>query len=162
FSTKLRRNLIKPELQSDLWSFLGGIARKNGCKALIVGGTENHVHILLSLPADKPLAKAMQLIKGTSSRWMNETHSKNFAWKEYANPARIECAGADDAFHLRDGDAARGPRCLRHGAVVPRRDLLVHGEIPLRIGNGSAYQRDVNRNHGIEEILFALAVPELD
>ena len=82
FSTKLRRNLIKPELQSDLWSFLGGIARKNGCKALIVGGTENHVHILLSLPADMPLAKAMQLIKGASSRWMNETHTKNFAWQE--------------------------------------------------------------------------------
>jgi len=49
FSTKLRRDLIKPEIQSDLWSFLGGIARKNGCKALMVGGIENHVHMLLSL-----------------------------------------------------------------------------------------------------------------
>jgi len=28
FSTKLRRNLIKVEFQSDLWSFLGGIAQK--------------------------------------------------------------------------------------------------------------------------------------
>jgi hypothetical protein len=27
---------MKPEIQSDVWSFLGGIARKNGCKALIV------------------------------------------------------------------------------------------------------------------------------
>ena len=59
-----------------------GIARKNKCKALKVGGTENHVHILLSLPADMPLSKAMQLIKGASSRWMNETHTKNFAWQE--------------------------------------------------------------------------------
>ena len=82
FSTKLRRNLIKPEIQSDLWSFLGGIARKNKCKALMVGGTENHVHILLSLPTDISLAKAMQLIKGASSRWMNETHTRNFAWQE--------------------------------------------------------------------------------
>ncbi len=82
FSTKLRRNLIKPEIQSDLWSFLGGIARKNGFKALIVGGTENHVHILLSLSANTALAKAMQVIKGASSRWMNETHTNNFAWQE--------------------------------------------------------------------------------
>ena len=82
FSTKLRRNLINVEIQSDLWSFLGGIARKNKCKALMVGGTENHVHILLSLPADVALAKAMQLIKGASSRWMNEIHTKNFAWQE--------------------------------------------------------------------------------
>ena len=82
FSTKLRRNLIQPEVQSDLWSFLGGIARKNKFKALTVGGTANHVYILLSLPADMALAKAMQLIKGASSRWMNESHTRNFAWQE--------------------------------------------------------------------------------
>jgi putative transposase len=28
------------------------------------------------------LAKAMQWIKGASSRWMNETHTKDFAWQE--------------------------------------------------------------------------------
>jgi putative transposase len=68
FSTKQRGNLIKAEVQSDLWAFLGGIARKNKFKALMVGGTQNHVHILLSLPADIALAKAMQLMKGASSR----------------------------------------------------------------------------------------------
>jgi len=82
FSTKLRRNLIKLEIQPDLWSLIGGIARKNKCKALAVGGIENHVHILLSLSPDMSLAKAMQLIKGASSRWMNETHTRHFAWQE--------------------------------------------------------------------------------
>ena len=61
---------------------MGGIARKNGFKALIVGGTEDHVHILLSLPATMPLAKAVQLSKGSSSRWMKETHTKGFSWLE--------------------------------------------------------------------------------
>jgi REP-associated tyrosine transposase len=37
---------------------------------------------LLSLPADLSLAKVMQLIKGASSRWMNETHTSHFAWQE--------------------------------------------------------------------------------
>lgn len=32
--------------------------------------------------ATLPLAKAMQLIKGTSSHWMNDTHAKGFAWQE--------------------------------------------------------------------------------
>lgn len=82
FSTKQRRNQIAPDVQPLLWAFLGGIARKNGFKALIVGGTENHVHVLLSLPATLPLAKAMQLIKGASSHWMNETHTRGFAWQE--------------------------------------------------------------------------------
>jgi REP element-mobilizing transposase RayT len=82
FSTKQRRNLITEAVRDDLWAFLGGIARKNGFKALIVGGTENHVHILLSLPATMPLAKAVQLFKGASSRWMNEKGLGDFAWQE--------------------------------------------------------------------------------
>ncbi len=82
FSTKERRNTIQPERQADLWSYLGGIARKNGFKAIAVGGTENHIHILLSLPAIMPLAKAMQLLKGGSSKWMNDTRDTRFAWQE--------------------------------------------------------------------------------
>ncbi len=82
FSTKQRRDLIPAAVQSDLWAFIGSIARKNGFKALIVGGTENHVHILLSLPATLTLAKAMQQVKGSSSHWMNETFKTEFAWQE--------------------------------------------------------------------------------
>ncbi|MGA9072795.1 MAG: transposase, partial [Candidatus Sulfotelmatobacter sp.] len=50
--------------------------------ALMVGGTENHVHILLSLPATLTLAKAMQLAIGASSHWMNEKFKSEFAWQE--------------------------------------------------------------------------------
>jgi putative transposase len=96
FSTKERRNLIRPEIQSDLWAFLGGIARKNGFKALIVGGTENHVHVLLSLPAQMPLAKAMQLIKGASSHWMNENHTKGFAWQQGYGAFTVGISQKDD------------------------------------------------------------------
>jgi len=82
FSTKNRRDLIAEEIQPQVWAFLGGIARKNGFKALIVGGIANHVHVLLSLPAVLPLSKAMRLIKGASSHWMNENHTRDFAWQE--------------------------------------------------------------------------------
>ncbi len=82
FSTKQRHNSIPTEIQARLWSFVGGIARKNGFKAVAVGGTANHVHILLSLPTTMPLAKAVQLLKGGSSKWMNETGNGNFAWQE--------------------------------------------------------------------------------
>lgn len=51
-------------------------------KAVAIGGTENHVHVLLSLPATMPLAKAMQLLKGGSSKWMNDTGADGFAWQE--------------------------------------------------------------------------------
>jgi REP element-mobilizing transposase RayT len=82
FSTKERRSSIAPDKLAQLWSYIGGIARRNGFKAIAVGGTVNHVHILLSLPATIPLAKAMQLLKGGSSKWMNETGGGDFAWQE--------------------------------------------------------------------------------
>ena len=96
FSTKHRRNLISAEIQSDLWAFLGGIARKNGFKALMVGGTADHVHILLSLPATIPLAKAMQLIKGASSHWMNEKHTQHFAWQAGYGAFTVGISQKDD------------------------------------------------------------------
>ena len=39
------------------------------------------MHLLLSLPATVPLAKAVQLLKGGSSKWMNENGIR-FAWQE--------------------------------------------------------------------------------
>ena len=82
FSTKGRAHTITPEIQERLWSFLGGIARKNGFKALAVGGTADHVHMLISLPATMPLAKAVQLLKGGSSKWLNEMIKPRFEWQQ--------------------------------------------------------------------------------
>ena len=83
FSTKDRRPVIAPELRPRLWAYLGGIAREHGMKALGVGGTGDHVHLLLSLPATQALATAMRRVKAGSSRWMHETGGQpGFAWQE--------------------------------------------------------------------------------
>ncbi len=48
-----------------------------------MGGTEGHVHILLSVPATKAVSQAMREIKQGSSRWMHETCGvPEFAWQE--------------------------------------------------------------------------------
>jgi len=83
FSTKERRKSIAPEIQPQLWAYMGGIAREHGLKALAVGGTKDHVHILLSLPSSFPVAKAMREIKSASSRWMHQTCAiESFEWQE--------------------------------------------------------------------------------
>ena len=84
FSTKERRKLITPEVQRRLWPYMGGVARENNMKALAIGGVEDHVHILLSLPATIPVAKAIQLIKGGSSKWLHDNFpaQRTFAWQE--------------------------------------------------------------------------------
>ena len=84
FSTKGRFPFIDQELESRLWPYMGGIARENGMKALSVGGTTDHVHALVSLPATLSVAKAIQLIKGGSSKWVHDQfpNHRKFEWQE--------------------------------------------------------------------------------
>jgi REP element-mobilizing transposase RayT len=84
FATKDRRPLLDPELRERLWPYLGGIARENNMKALEIDGVADHVHMLLSVPATMPISKAMQLIKGGSSKWIHDTFpdARLFAWQE--------------------------------------------------------------------------------
>ena len=89
FSTKGRRRLIHEDTRRRLWSFLGGIARKNGFKAIAIGGTEDHIHMLISLPAVMPLAKAVQLLKGGSSKWLNEISTIRFEWQQGYGAFRV-------------------------------------------------------------------------
>ncbi len=83
FSTKNRLPIIPEPMKHRLWEYIGGIARTNKFKALAVGGMPDHVHALLSLPATLLVAKAVQLIKGGSSKWLNDHLSRrSFAWQD--------------------------------------------------------------------------------
>jgi REP-associated tyrosine transposase len=95
FSTKERRRLITPDLQERLYPYLGGIARENKMKALSIGGVEDHVHALLSIPATLPIAKAVQLLKGNSSKWIHETFPNQhlFEWQQGYGAFSIAVSG---------------------------------------------------------------------
>ena len=98
FSTKERRRLITSALQERLWPYLGGIARAHKMKMLAVDGVEDHVHALLSIPATLPIAKAVQLLKGNSSKWIHETFPEQrlFGWQEGYGAFSIGVSGVDE------------------------------------------------------------------
>ena len=82
FSTKNRRRLIGKEIQENLWAYMGGIARKNGARALKVGGVPDHVHLLLLLPSMIAIGELVREIKSGSSAWFRERHNRLFTWQE--------------------------------------------------------------------------------
>src|SRR5262249_1683942 len=84
FSTKKRQPFLVDATRERLFSYLGGIARENGMKALEIGGVADHVHLLLSIPASLAVSKAVQLIKGASSHWLKATFPNmiDFAWQD--------------------------------------------------------------------------------
>ena len=70
-------------MKERLWPYIAGIALQNKFKALAVGGMQDHAHALLSLPTAMPVAKAVQLIKGGSSKWINDhLGRRSFAWQD--------------------------------------------------------------------------------
>ena len=84
FSTKHRERWINPEIESEVWSYLGGICRAHGVKPMIVGGVEDHVHLLVGMPATLLLSDLMKRLKGESSKWISTKWPmlKEFSWQD--------------------------------------------------------------------------------
>ena len=84
FSTKNREPWISQGVEERIWKFLGGIAHENGMKTLLVGGMPDHIHLALALPPTQSVSKAMQLLKGGSSKWIKDAlpGMRAFAWQD--------------------------------------------------------------------------------
>ena len=83
FSTKNREPSIGEAIRPRLYEYMAGIARKEIGRALKIGGTEDHVHVLLSLLTDVSLAEAICKLKSLSSGWVHKTFADKatFAWQ---------------------------------------------------------------------------------
>ncbi len=82
FSTKERRPLIRAEWRPRLHSYLGGIIRGMKGVAEIVGGMEDHVHLLASLRPVHCVADMMRDLKKDSTNWLKENLDRSFGWQE--------------------------------------------------------------------------------
>jgi REP element-mobilizing transposase RayT len=127
FSTKNRSNLIPDELQSKLWAYLAGIGRNHGVLVFCAGGTGNHVHLLIALPATMPLAKAVQVLKANSSKWLGE-HGMDFAWQEAYGAFSVSASGMDATTAYIENQAEHHKK---HSFEDEFRSLLIRYGIPF-------------------------------
>ncbi|MBS1850420.1 MAG: IS200/IS605 family transposase [Acidobacteria bacterium] len=81
FSTKQRAPLITPEIQANLFAYLGGIVREMRGTALIINGTRDHVHMLVRIRPAQSIAEIARVIKSNSSKWAHEKGQSRFAWQ---------------------------------------------------------------------------------
>jgi putative transposase len=84
FSTKNRKPFLKPAVRERLYPYINAIAKENKFIVLCIGGTADHMHLLLSLPSTISLADSMRFLKGGSSHWLRETFDelRVFSWQE--------------------------------------------------------------------------------
>jgi REP-associated tyrosine transposase len=81
FSTKDRHKAIPRVLQPRMWAYTAGICQKLEILVHAVGGTDDHIHLLIQVPPSLAVSKAVLAIKSNSSKWANEEGCK-FAWQQ--------------------------------------------------------------------------------
>ena len=84
FSTKDRRPMITPEVESELYAYIGGTANNLGSPCLAAGGTSNHVHLLISQSKTIALSSLMEEVKKSSSKWIKTKSPtlRTFGWQD--------------------------------------------------------------------------------
>ncbi len=83
FSTKNRTRSITPAIQSRLHEYLAGIVRGANGVPIQIGGTADHVHLLVTLTQNLALAEFMRELKAGSSGWVHDTfpEARDFKWQ---------------------------------------------------------------------------------
>ena len=73
FITKNRVPFLKDlELRARLHAYVAGVLQTIGCEPILIGGVEDHVHILCNLSRTVTIAGLVEEAKKSPSKWMKE------------------------------------------------------------------------------------------
>jgi len=84
FATKNREPLITPDIEEELHGYLVGKATGLGAIVCAVNGTEDHVHVVASVPPKIALSNFIGQIKGATSHHINHLPGRDgplFDWQ---------------------------------------------------------------------------------
>jgi len=83
FSTKGRERMIRPPVEDELYRYMATVCETCGCHAYRIGGTEDHIHILLNLSRTRMPADLVEQVKEESSKWIKTKgpEYRAFAWQ---------------------------------------------------------------------------------
>ena len=84
FHVKSTGCTMQAEHLPRIFRYIGGTIRAMGGRAYTIGGMQDHVHILTSLPVTMSLADFVRNIKSNSSRWIKglDMYYNRFSWQE--------------------------------------------------------------------------------
>jgi len=84
YATKDRYPWLRPDVRGRVHEYLGGIIRGAGAVALAIGGTDDHVDLLIKARPDVSVADLVRTIKANSSAWIHDTFPEyeKFVWQD--------------------------------------------------------------------------------
>ncbi len=98
WATLERRPLLSKPAAVKLSSYLSGYAVEKGIYLKINFVNSDHVHLLVDLPAGRPIEEVVQLFKGSSSHWVNESNlvPGKFAWQRGYGAFSVSHSAVDE------------------------------------------------------------------
>jgi REP element-mobilizing transposase RayT len=72
FRTKYSKNTIPEAHEKELYAYIMGIIENKKSKLYRIGGTENHIHMLLDMHPTFALSDFMKELKEYSSKWLSK------------------------------------------------------------------------------------------
>jgi putative transposase len=72
WATKYRAPLIHASWETDLYKYVIGKADRLSCIVHAVNGTEDHIHVVATVPPSLSVADFVKNIKGSSSHYRNK------------------------------------------------------------------------------------------
>ena len=84
FSTKNRDPVLRSDIRSELFRYFAGILKSESSTAHAIGGVEDHVHLLVTLPRTMTMASMVESLKTSSSKWLKTKADflRTFAWQQ--------------------------------------------------------------------------------
>lgn len=84
WTTKNRESLLHKKLRYNLFDHIRTKAVDDNIDICILNGVDDHVHCLVALRSTQTIAGTVKVIKGESSRWINEGKLTDglFVWQE--------------------------------------------------------------------------------
>jgi len=83
FGVKGHKTMIRPEIESDLFKYILGIAKNLGNHIYAMNGTTDHIHILCGIKPNQSVSDLVRDIKANSSRFINDNNwfADEFHWQ---------------------------------------------------------------------------------
>ncbi len=74
FSTKNREPILNKAKRRELYNYIWGILKHKQCHVYRIGGTADHIHILMSLHATQSLSETIKAVKVSTNKWIHDNH----------------------------------------------------------------------------------------
>ena len=117
WTTKGRAPLLTPEVEPVVYSLLRTKAGQLEAQVFALDGIEDHIHMVVSIPAKLAVARFIGQVKAVSSTLFNKAHAElpAFAWQEEYGAFTLDLKRLSNHVNY----VLRQKEHHRHGTTIP-------------------------------------------